>query len=187
METQREKAETFMAMHAAPRGFLMPNVWDAGSAVVWGDEGFVALGTTSAGIAFSIGKPDYDVRDPRLAVSREEMLDRIRQIVDAVPVPVNGDLEDGYGDRPEDVAETVRLAIDAGLAGGNIEDNDPRAEGLYDEGLATDRIRAARAAIDASGSAFVLTARIDAYLQSPHDRDALETCIRRAKLYREAG
>ncbi|HEX6536959.1 MAG TPA: isocitrate lyase/phosphoenolpyruvate mutase family protein [Gemmatimonadaceae bacterium] len=187
MPTQREKAEAFMALHTAPRGFLMPNVWDAGSAIVLAEEGFQALGTTSAGIAFSLGKPDYDVRDARLTVGRDEMLGRIRQIVDAVPVPVSGDLEDGYGASPEAVAETVRLAIEAGLAGGNVEDNDPRAEGLYDEGLAVERICAAREAIDASGSTFVLTARTDAFLQSPHDRDRLKTCIRRASLFREEG
>jgi 2-methylisocitrate lyase-like PEP mutase family enzyme len=114
------------------------------------------------------------------------MLHRIRQIVDVVPLPVNGDLEDGYGAAPEDVAETVAMAIDAGLAGGNIEDHDPRGRGgLYDEGLAADRIRAARAVIGANASAFVLNAKIDALTLSP--RDALKATIRRGNLFREAG
>jgi 2-methylisocitrate lyase-like PEP mutase family enzyme len=106
------------------------------------------------------------------------MFARIRQIVDAVALPMSGDLEDGYGERPEAVAETMRLALEAGLVGGNIEDNNPRAEGLYDEALAVERIAAARAAIDASGSLFVLCARTDAFLVSPEA--ARRTCIRRA-------
>jgi 2-methylisocitrate lyase-like PEP mutase family enzyme len=101
-----------------------------------------------------------------------------------VSVPVNGDLEAGYGDAPEQVVATVRLAIEAGLAGGNIEDKKPGA-GLYDEALAVERIAAAREAIDARRSSFVLTARTDA-LQSPTP-EALAACIRRANRFREAG
>ena len=117
----------------------MPNAWDAGSAIVLTRAGFPAIATTSAGIAFSLGKPDYDVSDPRLAVTRSEMFDRMREIVEASDVPVNGDLEAGYGDTPEAVAETIRLAIEIGLAGGNIEDK-KAGEGLYDEALAVERI-----------------------------------------------
>ncbi|SDR41587.1 2-Methylisocitrate lyase, PEP mutase family [Rhizobiales bacterium GAS113] len=185
MANQKQKAEAFKAMHAASRGFVMPNAWDAGSAVVLAEAGVAAIATTSAGIAFSLGKPDYDIRDKASAVTRDEMFERIRQIVEAVSLPVNGDLEDGYGECPDTVAETVHLAIESGLAGGNIEDDNPRAEGLYDEGLAVERIAAARAAIDASGNAFVLCARVDAFLVSP--QDALRTCIRRGSLFREAG
>jgi 2-methylisocitrate lyase-like PEP mutase family enzyme len=162
----------------------MPNAWDVGSALVLASAGFRALATTSAGIAFSLGKQDYAVGDARLAVSRDEMFARMREIADAVPVPVNGDLEAGYGDSPEAVAETIGLAIDAGLAGGNIEDKRPRA-GLYDESLAAERIRAAREAIDSRGSRFVLTARTDAF-QSDSPA-ALADAIRRANRYREAG
>jgi 2-methylisocitrate lyase-like PEP mutase family enzyme len=132
-----------------------------------------------------MGRPDYNVRDPRLAVPRDVMFERMREIVEAVTLPVNGDLEEGYGDRPEEVAETIHLAIAAGLAGGNIEDRSPRIDGLIDEQLAADRIRAARTAIDASGTDFVLCARTDAY-QVPGE-DALKTSIRRARLFREAG
>jgi len=186
MASQKQKAEIFKALHHSPTGFLMPNAWDPGSAIVLAQEGFPALGTTSAGIAFSLGKCDFQVPDPTLGITRGPMFQCIRQIVDAVPLPVNGDLENGYGDRPETVAETVRLAIEAGLAGGNIEDHDPRLpDGLYDEQLATERIRAAREAIDHSGTAFVLNAKIDAYsLSLP---DALKTSLRRAQLFREAG
>lgn len=185
MPTQQQKAAAFKALHHAPRGFVMPNAWDAGSAVILAEAGVGAIATTSAGIAFSLGRPDYNVRDARLAVSRAESLERKRQIAEAVTLPVNGDLEDGYGREPQAVAETIRLAIEAGLAGGNIEDKDPRAEGLYDEALAVERIRAARSAIDASGSDFVLCARTDAFTGPP--QTALALAIRRGLLFREAG
>jgi 2-methylisocitrate lyase-like PEP mutase family enzyme len=174
----------FAALHRNPGGFVMPNAWDAGSALLLAAAGFPAIATTSGGIAFSLGKQDYQVSDARLSVSRDEMFERVAQIAAAVRVPVNGDLEAGYGDEPERVAETVRLAIEAGLAGANIEDKRPRGP-LYDEALAAERIAAARAVIDASGRQFVLTARTDA-LVSPAPT-ALAECIRRANRYREAG
>ncbi len=177
-------AERFKAMHTAKPGFIMPNAWDAGSAIILAAEGFRAIATTSAGVAFSLGKPDYGA-DPRVAVSCDEMFECMRAMVAAVRVPVNGDLEAGYGDAPEVVAETIRLAVAAGLAGGNIEDRNPTGSGLYDERLAVERIAAARQAIKAARSAFVLTARCDAFLVgSP---EALKASIRRANLYRQAG
>ncbi|HVN40583.1 MAG TPA: isocitrate lyase/phosphoenolpyruvate mutase family protein [Myxococcota bacterium] len=184
MPRSDSRAAAFADLHRARPGFVMPNAWDAGSALVLASAGFRAIATTSAGIAFSLGKQDYQVGDARLAVSRDEMFARMREIAEAVPLPVNGDLEAGYGDSPEEVAETIRLAVDAGLAGGNIEDKRPRAD-LYDESLAIERIRAAREAIDRSGSRFVLTARTDA-LQSD-SAAALAAAIRRANRYREAG
>lgn len=178
-------AEKFNILHKAKPGFIMPNAWDAGSAILLASEGFAAIGTTSAGIAFGLGKPDYQVADARLAVSREQMFERMREIVEAVSVPVNGDLEAGYGDTPEAVAETIRLAIGIGLAGGNIEDVDPRRQTLYDETLAAERIAAARQAIDAAKSAFVLTARTDALVHA--GAAGFKDMIRRANRYREAG
>ncbi len=187
--SQRESfAGAFAAMHRSSSGFVMPNAWDAGSAVIFAEVGFKAIATTSAGIAFSLAKPDYAVRDSRQCVAREEMFERIRQIVDAVALPVNGDLEAGYGDSPEDVAETIRMAIESGLSGGNIEDRNPigpEGQALYDEALAVERIAAARAAIDAAGRTFVLTARTDVFLDT-HE-DALAKCIRRGNPFREAG
>ena len=177
------RATAFRALHVSGSGLLMPNAWDAGSAVVLAEEGFDALATTSAGIAFSLGKPDHTIPAGGSAVSRAEMFDAVRRITSAVDIPVNGDLEDGYGDRPELVAETIRLAIEAGLAGGNIEDFDGGA--LYDEELAVERIVAARAAIDASGTDFVLTARTDG--QAPGAPTPLADSIRRANRFREAG
>src|SRR5262252_5030440 len=112
------RAAAFRQLHEARAGFVMPNAWDAGTAIILAEAGFSAIATTSAGIAFSMGRADHTVPAGATPVSRSEMLDRIRQIVAAVDIPVNGDLENGYGDRPETVAETIRLAIDAGLAGG---------------------------------------------------------------------
>lgn len=174
--------EAFLALHRRAGGFVMPNAWDAGSAIVLAEAGFKAIGTTSAGIAFSMGLQDYGSA-ATLGVSREAMFTRMAEIARAVGIPVNGDLEAGYGDTPEAVAETVRLAIDAGLAGGNIEDKVPFEPRLYDEGLAAERIAAAREAIEASGEAFVLTARTDALAVSGD----LDEAIRRANLYRQAG
>ncbi len=134
---------------------------------------------------FRFGKQDYDVRDPRLGVARDVMFERMRQIVGAVRVPVNGDLEAGYGSSPAGVAETIRMAIDAGLAGGNIEDKVPGENALYPETLAVERIIAAREAIDASKSAFVLTARTDAL--PIQGAASIDTCIRRGNRFREAG
>jgi 2-methylisocitrate lyase-like PEP mutase family enzyme len=183
MTRQHQAAQAFQTLHASPPGFIMPNAWDAGSAMILAAEGFKAIGTTSAGIAFSLGKQDYNVTDPALAVTRDEMFARMRDIAAAVHVPVNGDLEAGFGDSPQAVAETIVMAMEAGLAGGNIEDKKPLQKSLYDETLAVERIAAARAAI--GGEAFVLTARTDA--MQTHPQDALGTAIRRANLFLEAG
>jgi 2-methylisocitrate lyase-like PEP mutase family enzyme len=176
---------TFLALHKAPSGFIMPNAWDAGSAIILASEGFPAIATTSAGIAFSLGRPDYRVGNATLAVSRAEMLAAIEVIVAAVSIPVNADLEAGYGDAPDEVAETVRLAIASGAAGGNIEDTRAADGELYREDLAIDRIAAARAAIDAAGTTFVLNARTDAFLL--YGQDGIDTAISRANRYLEAG
>ena len=177
------RAATFRRMHAAGAGFVMPNAWDAGSAILLAEAGFESIATTSAGIAFSMGRGDHTVPEGGTHVSRAAMMARVREITAAVDVPVNGDLEDGYGPAPEDVAETIRLAIAAGLAGGNVEDHAPG--GLYDERQAVARVAAARAAIDAAGSPFVLTARTDGFLV---DRGTpVADAVRRANLYREAG
>ncbi|HRD47565.1 MAG TPA: isocitrate lyase/phosphoenolpyruvate mutase family protein, partial [Caulobacter sp.] len=174
--------QTFAALHAAPRGFVMPNAWDAGSAIILAEAGFPAIATTSAGIAFSMGRPDYSVADSRLAVSREAMFERMREIVEAVRVPVNGDLEAGWGDTPDAVAQTIRMAVEAGMAGGNIEDADAKSGGLYDEGLAVERIAAAAEAAKVSG--FVLCARTDAFMT---DGGSVAAAIHRANRFREAG
>jgi 2-methylisocitrate lyase-like PEP mutase family enzyme len=184
MASRRQKnlAQAFLDLHRAAPGFIMPNAWDAGSAMLLASESFAALGTTSAGIAFSLGKPDYRVGDPRLTVSRAEMLAGVAAIASAVAIPVNADLEAGYGDAPEAVAETVRLAIEAGAAGGNIEDLCAATGDLYAQDLAAERIAAARAA---AGTSFVLNARSDVFLL--HGTAGLDAAIRRANRYLEAG
>ncbi|MFZ0217484.1 MAG: isocitrate lyase/phosphoenolpyruvate mutase family protein [Candidatus Dormiibacterota bacterium] len=173
----------FRALHEGGRTFLMPNAWDAGSAILLARAGFDAIATTSAGIAFSLGRPDHVIPEGGARVARAQMFERVREITAAVDLPVNGDLEDGYGERPEDVAETIRLAIESGLAGGNIEDHAGR--GLYDPELAAERIAAAREAADASAAGFVVTARTDGLLLDPGG--PLEDAIRRANRYRQAG
>jgi 2-methylisocitrate lyase-like PEP mutase family enzyme len=176
-------ATAFRQLHDRRSCFVMPNAWDAGSAIVLADVGFDAIATTSAGIAFSMGRGDHIKPEGASRVSRSRMFDRIREIAEAVDVPVNGDLEEGYGDRPEDVAETIRLAIEAGLAGGNVEDLG--GGGIYDVELAAERIAAAREVVNASGTDFVLTARTDGVLV---DASApIADSIRRANRYREAG
>ena len=181
MNTQLIKAKVFRDLHTQSKIFLMPNAWDAGSARMLASAGFPAIATTSAGIAFSLGLPDYEG-----AVTRTEMLDRVREITNAVNLPVSADLEAGYGAEPERVAETIELAIVAGAIGGNIEDfsGDPSAP-LFDMSLATQRIRAARAAADANGIPFTLTARTDCNLAEV--KHSFSEAVQRANRYREAG
>ncbi|TCC49673.1 isocitrate lyase/phosphoenolpyruvate mutase family protein [Kribbella capetownensis] len=169
---------TFHELHAGR--FVMPNAWDAGSAVLLGEAGFPAIATTSAGIAFSMAKCDHTLPDGAPAVSRDAMFARMQEIAAASAVPVNGDLEDGYGAEPAKVAETITLAREIGLAGGNIEDFDGRE--LYEVELAVERIVAAR---EAAGADFVLTARTDGQiLRTP---TSLSDSIDRANRFRAAG
>jgi 2-methylisocitrate lyase-like PEP mutase family enzyme len=179
---RQELATRFMDLHRVKPGFIMPNAWDAGSARIFEAEGFLAIGTTSAGVAFSLGKQDYNVSNPSAGVSKEEMFERMSQVAYAVDIPMNGDLEAGYGDTPEDVATTVGDAITAGLAGGNVEDKKPYADSLYEEDLAVERIAAAATA---AGNSFVLTARTDAF--RANNPATLATAIRRANRFLEAG
>lgn len=164
--------------------FLLPNAWDAGSARILESAGFPAVATTSAGVAFSLGRPDHDFfaeQPPAARVDRETMIDRIREVAGAVTVPVSADLEDGYGEAPETVATTISLTVAAGAAGGNIEDfTGDRARPLYESSLAADRIRAARSA---AARPFVLVGRTDVLLVGGQ----LDEAIRRANAYLAAG
>ena len=130
MPTQTEKGLAFRALHARPGTFVIPNPWDAGTARMLTQLGFEALTTTSAGLAFALGK-----RDGTGEVTRDETIANARAIAAATDLPVAGDLENGFGDAPEDAAETIRLAAEAGLVGGSIEDLDPGGL-LYDRGFA---------------------------------------------------
>jgi 2-methylisocitrate lyase-like PEP mutase family enzyme len=179
-DKQRERGAAFKALHLIDDAFVMPNAWDAGSARVLAAEGFAALGTTSAGIAFAAGLPDHQ------RIDRDGMLSRIKPIVDAVHLPVSADLEAGYGVAPEVVVETVARAIALGAVGANIEDyTGSEATPLFEARLAAERIRAVRQRADSTGVPFTLTARTDAFLVG-HPK-AFEESVRRANLYREAG
>jgi 2-methylisocitrate lyase-like PEP mutase family enzyme len=174
--SQSTAIQTFRVLHESGC-FVLPNPWDAGSAVCLQHLGFKALATTSSGAAFARGKPDGV-----LGVPRDAMLAHIREVVEATPLPVNADFLSGYADAPEDVAANVALCIATGAAGLSIEDSTGRGAPeppLYETGLAVERIRAARRAIDASGFPVVLTARCEAWLvghPDPH-RAALERLI----------
>jgi 2-methylisocitrate lyase-like PEP mutase family enzyme len=175
---QASAAAKFRAMHQSGC-FVIPNPWDIGTAIYLERLGFEALATTSAGFAFSRGKRDG-------GVSRDEMLAHIREIVEAAALPVNADFLSGYADEPEGVAANVRLCLATGVAGLSIEDNTGRTDvPLYEKKLAVDRIRAARAAIDDSGSRIVLTGRCEAWLV--RDANPLRTALDRLAAYAEAG
>lgn len=180
MPTQAEKAACFKALHEGPDVFVVGNPWDAGTARILTSLGFQALSTTSAGLAFTLGR-----RDGTASVSRDEALANARAIVDATPLPVAADLENGYGHRPEAAAETIRLAAGAGLVGGSIEDaTGDAAHPIYDFGQAVERIEAAVEAARALPFPFMLVARAENYL---HGRPDLGDTIRRLQAFESAG
>jgi len=159
--------------------FVLPNPWDIGTAIYLEHLGFQALATTSAGFAFSRGKPDG-------GVLRDEMLAHIREIVEATALPVSADFLNGFADKPEAVATNVDLCVETGVAGLSIEDNSQNAVApLYDKKLAVERIRAARTAIEASRTGVVLTGRCEAWLVK--DPKPLHTALERLATYAEAG
>src|SRR6266436_4221671 len=171
-------AAKFRTLHASGC-FVLPNPWDIGTAIYLERLGFKALATTSAGFAFSRGKPDG-------RVPRDEMLAHIREIAKATSLPVNADFQAGYADEPEEVAGNVQLCIETGVAGLSIEDSTGRSDcPLYEKKLAIERIRAARSAIDASKTGVVLTGRCEAWLVG--DADPLRTALDRLIAYAEAG
>jgi 2-methylisocitrate lyase-like PEP mutase family enzyme len=175
-----ERAAEFLARHRAPGTFVLPNVWDPGSARVMEDAGLEALATTSAGIAFAAGLPD----DGR--IGRDAMLERVAAIAAAVQVPVSADIEAGYATAPGEVATTIRAVIAAGAVGANLEDGDPSRRGsLYDVDQAAERVSVAREAADGEHVAFTLNARIDSFLVG--HPDALADVAERAARYVEAG
>jgi 2-methylisocitrate lyase-like PEP mutase family enzyme len=175
---QNSAIDRFRALHESGC-FVLPNPWDAGTAIYLQQFGFEALATTSAGFAFSRGLPDS-------GVSRGLMLAHISEIVEATPLPVNADFQTGYADEPEGVATNVALCVATGVAGLSIEDRSGNsAAPLYDHDLAVERIKAARAAIDASGIPVVLTARCEAWLVG--QPDPVRIAIERLIAFAEAG
>jgi 2-methylisocitrate lyase-like PEP mutase family enzyme len=178
MTTQADKAREFLALHRAGEPLLLPNPWDLGSARLLASLGFKALATTSSGFAASLGRTDG-------SVNREEALVHAAVIVAATDLPVSADLESAFADEPAGVAETIGLAIDAGLAGGSVEDFTGREEDpIYATKLAAERVAAAAEAAHAGPVPFVLTARAENYL---HGRPDLADTIARLQAYAEAG
>jgi 2-methylisocitrate lyase-like PEP mutase family enzyme len=176
--TQTSAAAKFHSLHESGC-FVLPNPWDIGTAIYLERFGFKALATTSAGFAFSRGKPDG-------GVPRDEMLARIREIAEATTLPVNADFLNGFAHKPENVAANVKLCIGTGVAGLSIEDNSQNpAVPLYEKKLAIERIRAARSAIDASKTGVVLTGRCEAWLVG--NPTPLRTALERLAAYAEAG
>ena len=177
---QLSAIDTFRDLHSSGC-FILPNPWDVGTAVVLQRLGFPALATTSAGFAFTRGLPD-DVS----AIPRDVMLEHIRDIVTATSLPVNADFQNGYADEPEGVAANVALCVATGVAGLSIEDatGDSTAP-LYDQDLAVERIKAARAAIDATGIPVVLTARCEAWLVG--HPSPFQVAVERLIAFAEAG
>lgn len=180
MPDQAEKAHAFAELHLGPGLFVMPNPWDVGTARILAGLGFPALATTSAGLAYTLGK-----RDGEGAVSRGEAIAHAATIVAATDLPVSGDLENGFGDDPSTVAETIRLAAEAGLAGCSIEDATGRAdEPIYPLVQAVERVSAAVEAARSLSEPFVLTARAENFL---HGRADLDDTLERLQAFEAVG
>jgi 2-methylisocitrate lyase-like PEP mutase family enzyme len=176
--TQSEKAARFRALHNGPGVFVIPNPWDVGSARILAGLGFQALATSSAASASALGRRDH-------GLTRDEVLSHARLIVDATDLPVSADLENGFGDAPEAVAETIQLAAEVGLAGCTIEDATGKQDApLYDLHLAVERIAAAAQAARALKFPFMLTARAHNFL---HSRPSLDDTIGRLQAFEKAG
>jgi 2-methylisocitrate lyase-like PEP mutase family enzyme len=178
MRTQAQQAQAFRALHERDGAFIIPNPWDIGTARLLARLGFEALATTSAGYAFSVGQRDT-------TVGRTEMIGHVRAMAGATELPVSADLENGYGDDPATVAETIRLAAHAGAVGGSIEDATNRTDDpVYEPRLAVERVRAAAQAARALPFPFTLTARAENYLLGRPD---LKDTIERLQAYQDAG
>jgi 2-methylisocitrate lyase-like PEP mutase family enzyme len=176
--TREQKYEAFRALHERPGAFVIPNPWNAGTARILAALGFEALATTSAGFAFAVGR-----RDGVAGMTREETLKNAKSIVDATDLPVSADLEEGFGRSPESCAATIRLASEAGLAGGSIEDaTGDSGDPIFDFALSVERVAAAAKA--ARECRIVLTARSENYL---HGRPDLDDTIRRLRAFADAG
>ncbi len=176
--TQSDKGKEFRELHRQDRAFVIPNPWDIGTAKLLESLGFEALATTSAGYAFSVGKPDG-------AIDREEMIAHAAEIVAATNLPVSADLENLYVDDPARVAETIRMAGDAGLAGCSIEDVPlGRGDAPYELAFAAERVRAAAEAAHSFRFPFTLTARSENFIAGRPD---LRDTIARLQAFQEAG
>ena len=178
MRTQEEKGSAFRALHERDSAFIIPNPWDIGTARILAQLGFEALATTSAGYAFSVGQRDN-------TIGRDAMMAHVSAIVSATELPVSADLENGFGDEPETVAETIQLAAATGLVGCSIEDSTNRpSDPIFTHTLAVERVRAAADVAHALPFPFTLTGRAENYLVGRRD---LKDTIKRLQAYQEAG
>ncbi|HET6600115.1 MAG TPA: isocitrate lyase/phosphoenolpyruvate mutase family protein [Burkholderiaceae bacterium] len=176
--SQADKAEALRALHHAAEAFIIPNPWDVGSARLLERLGFKALASTSAGFAFARGRPDN-------AVPREQVMEHLAELAAATDLPVSADLENGFGDAPAEAAQTIRLAAQAGVVGGSIEDSTGRAaDPLYARDFAAERVRAAVEAARSLPFPFTLTARAENYFVGKPD---LADTIARLQAYQEVG
>ncbi len=178
MTAQAQKAAHFKALHEGSKAFVIANPWDAGSARVLAGLGFLALATSSGAAAGVLGRRDGHV-------TREEAIAHARAIAEATELPVSADLERGFGDAPEDAAETIRQAAEAGLAGGSIEDASGNKEHpIYALAHAAERVAAAAQVANALPHPFLLTARAENFL---HGKGDLDDTIRRLQAFEKAG
>jgi len=183
IQVQRRKAEAFRQMHDRGRILLLPNAGEAASARIFEAAGFSAVATTSAGVAYTAGYPDGE------AIPRDDMVTIVRWIARSVQVPVTSDIESGFGGSPREVGDTVRMVIEAGAVGINLEDTIHGVERqLYDLPLAVERVRAARAAAEVAGVPIVINGRTDVFLLGIGEKASrFEHAVRRLNAYREAG
>jgi 2-methylisocitrate lyase-like PEP mutase family enzyme len=180
MRTQAERARLFRTLHERPGIFIMPNPWDAGTAKLFTSLGFEALATTSLGLANARGRVDGT-----LSISRDELIANCREIASATELPINADLENGYADDPREAAKIIRLAADAGIVGGSIEDaSGDAAKPIYDFDLAVERVAAAVEVARGLPFPFTLTARAENYL---HGRRDIDDTVRRLQAFAAAG
>ena len=180
MKTQQQKAIEFKNLHERPGSFIIPNPWDPGTAKLLNYLGFEALATTSAGLAFSLGRPDLSRN-----LSRDEIFANVKSIIEATGLPVSADLENGYSDCPAGVYDTIKLAGEIGLVGASIEDaTGVKDNPIYDFGLAVEKIQAAVDAKNSFDFPFMLTARSENFI---HGIDDLDDTISRLQAYQEAG
>jgi 2-methylisocitrate lyase-like PEP mutase family enzyme len=179
---QEQQADDFLALHHAPALLVLPNVWDVASTVIFALEGFKAIGTTSAGVAAALGHADGQ------AMTLSENLQVVERIVNSTNLPVSADIESGYSDSVEGVAEAARAVLGVGAVGLNFEDSsgDPGAP-LFDMAHQQEKIRAMRAISDAGKVHLVINARTDPYLVSTDETENLRSAIERGNAYREAG
>ncbi len=182
-DKQRERAEYFRSLHHGPHILVLPNAWDAASAKMFERTGFNAIATTSAGIASSYGYPDGE------RMSRDEMLEVVERIANVVSLPVSADMESGFGNTPEEIAETAQLVLEAGAIGLNLEDGTrDKSHPLTDVSLQIEKIKSVRQIAEKFGVPLVINARTDVYERlDKNDKTLLVQAIQRGNAYREAG